>query len=693
MRDFQEHSVVSTADSTALELQLQRFERSWQLGSPIEIGDFLSDLTEGGEGFAGPHRFRLVTELVAIDLEKRWRAAARRSSANTAPQSPEQGITRPVLEDYLRKLPELNSLSELPILLIGHEYRVRHLWGDRPSASEYRVRFAAQRSAVESELAAIDRELSSSAFAPSCLAEPPDPALLTCPYVPAGTFGSVANPAACPQQIGKYLVLGRLGVGSYGVVYDAHDPLLGRNVAIKVPHPARVAEFGGAQPFLQEARTVANLDHPGIVPVYESGTTSDGLCYVVTKRLTGGDLEQLLATRRLSQHVSVELVAGLAEAVHHAHQHGLVHRDIKPANVLLDDQGRALLADFGMALRESDFGEGPRLAGTLKYMSPEQASGRSHLVDARSDIFGLGILLFELLCGRSPYRGESPQKLTSEIIKGQPRPMRQLDDSISEELDRICQKARALRPEDRYVTAADMAADLRRYLDPRPEKSPQARPVWPAPVAILTLGLLLAIGWLFYSPPSGTIPPVAIAPFLNLYLQPQGAEDTLPRSLQSHDLPLHANDRVLVDVGLRAKAYLYVLEFAEGQPARLLWPTDLNDQRPVSGLSDTGKWLALDLAGAPRRVMLVAATSVHALSEADLTQVRRVAFSLADEITPAQPLKEFLYPPDTDRSRVRGSDRPTIPLDADRLSRHPERELQQHFQAFAAQVFYYGSME
>jgi serine/threonine protein kinase len=216
--------------------------------------------------------------------------------------------------------------------------------------------------------------------------------------------------------------------------------------------------------FLAEARMAAALKHPGIVTIYDLGRLDDGGCFVEMEYIEGRSLADEINAKRFAVERAARLIEEVADAVHDAHKQGLVHRDLKPANILLDRSGRPHVVDFGLAIHEQQqpFRRGER-SGTPAYMAPEQIRGESHRLDGRTDIWSLGVMLYELLVKRQPFTGHSSDDLFDEIERRDPKPPRQIDDAIPAQLERICLKCLAKRMSDRYLTAADLAADLKHY--------------------------------------------------------------------------------------------------------------------------------------------------------------------------------------------------------------------------------------
>src|SRR5262245_54037249 len=281
-----------------------------------------------------------------------------------------------------------------------------------------------------------------------------------------GTVRATPEPERVGRTFGDYELLAEIARGGMGVVYQARQISLNRVVALKMILAGRLASATEVQRFQQEAEAAAGLDHPNILPIYEVGE-HDGQRFFSMKLVTGGSLaDRLAASPRPDGRGLVEHLARVAGAVHYAHQRGVLHRDLKPANILLDGDGTPYVTDFGLAKKveaDSSLTQSGAIVGTPSYMAPEQARGERQITTA-ADIYALGALLYEVLAGQPPFRGDNLAQTLRQVEEQDPTPPTRINPAAEADLEAVALKCLEKDPARRYPSAADFADELGRWL-------------------------------------------------------------------------------------------------------------------------------------------------------------------------------------------------------------------------------------
>ncbi|MBY0587906.1 serine/threonine-protein kinase [bacterium] len=283
------------------------------------------------------------------------------------------------------------------------------------------------------------------------------------------------------ESFGRFKIIRRIGIGGHGVVFLAQDPVLNRQVALKLPRPEVILSAKSVARFEREAQLVARLDHPNIVPVFEAGNW-EGIAFIASSYIDGPTLSDLLLEQRNAQDSmpikeAVNIVLAVARGLAHAHSRGLVHRDVKPSNILLERSEHQSepwvpkLTDFGLAKLvegETELTNSGSLVGTIQYMSPEQASGSVRDIGPGSDVFSLGAVLYELLTGRPPFAGGNDLETRSQILMDEPMSPSSLRPQLPGDIEAVCLKCLEKKPRHRYADARELVEDLQRFLSGQP---------------------------------------------------------------------------------------------------------------------------------------------------------------------------------------------------------------------------------
>ncbi|MCE9544233.1 MAG: serine/threonine protein kinase [Planctomycetia bacterium] len=438
-----------------IESRIEAFEAAWRQGVVPGIADYLSADPPLGPDDAQ----RLLLELIAVDLEYRWREGPGEIQADS---SADDGLrVRPTLHRYAAEFDQLGTVDRLPTWLMAEEYRVRQLWGDRPSHDQFFANYPRHFAALIPLLRRIDLELAADGAVAAAVRPP--------------RFAAAPDPRA-PLPFADYVLEQHLGTGGMGKVYRALQRSLGRQVAIKALLKSRQDDALAVEQFLQEGRIVGQLRHPNIVGVHGLGRFPSGGYFLAMDWIEGHDLATALQAGPAAIAEAVRITADVARAVEHAHQHGVIHCDLKPANVLLDRTGHVFVTDFGLArligsgrLAGATGDASHDVGGTPAFMAPELLEAEAPEPAVAVDIYGIGGILYALLTGHAPFvmpvelagPVADTDNLLSRLRAAMPvPPPTTWRADIPAPLAAVCGKCLSENPAERYATAEEVVQAL-----------------------------------------------------------------------------------------------------------------------------------------------------------------------------------------------------------------------------------------
>lgn len=522
-----------------------------------------------------PESLRELADQVLVEQSQRWLAG--RGEA---------------VESYFKRWPELRDDPETRLDLIYGEWRARSRSGEEPDWAGFQRRFPedavrlAQQVLVRDWIGSVD-------------------AAPTAVPMSDNRRATDAVDHQSPLAWEDYRLHAKLGSGSWGDVYRAHQKSLGREVAIKVLRPAVAEDRRLVERFLREAQTLAQMRHPHIVDVYGVGRTPEGSYFLAMTLVEGEDLGRQPLPMPWSD--AARIVAEVAEAVHYAHSRNIIHRDLKPSNILLDRDRRAMVTDFGLAKRLS--GSGAHLSaegdiiGTPQYMAPEQADGRWGEVGPASDVFGLGGVLYTLLTGRPPIEGGSAWEILSRLTSPEPLALvRDGGPAVPDALRAVCTKALHKSAVERYSSAEEFRLALRSAASAGVQftlRSPMRRRILAAAAlaAASTVVAATLVGNARKDEPAGVaphrasaiVPPAIQESQANLtdwsmeIFRP-GARER-PISLLRRPGPIQIGDRIRLRIELSRPAHAYVFWIAADGSVQRIYPTEDGEDSAVDAIS------------------------------------------------------------------------------------------------------------